>query len=46
MLLANAGFLVQMAQGAGEGGSDAIKSLHGGMLVAPGGGISLPTMIQ
>ena len=46
MLMANAGFLVQMAQGTGEGGSDAIKSLHGGMLVAPGGGISLPTMIQ
>jgi hypothetical protein len=46
MLMANAGFLVQMAQGAGEGGGDAIKSLHGGMLVAPGGGISLPTMIQ
>ena len=46
MVLANAGFLVQMAQGTGQGGSDAIKSLHGGMLVAPGGGISLPTMIQ
>ncbi|MEO8369653.1 MAG: hypothetical protein ABI806_10660 [Candidatus Solibacter sp.] len=46
MLMANAGFLVQLAQGTGEGGADGIKSLHGGMLVAPGGGISLPTMIQ
>ena len=46
MLMANAGFLVQLAQGTGEGGSEGIKSLHGGMLVAPGGGISLPTMIQ
>jgi len=46
MLMANAGFLVQLAQGAGEGSGDGIRSLHGGMLVAPGGGISLPTMIQ
>ena len=46
MMMTNAGFLVTMMQGTGEGGNDAIKSLHGGMLVAPGGGISLPTMIQ
>ena len=43
MLLANADFLVQMAQGAE--GMAAIGQLHGGMLGGPGG-ISLPTMIQ
>ena len=38
MLLANADFLVQMAQGAGvrgESGMDAINRLHGGMLAGP-----------
>jgi hypothetical protein len=47
LLLANADFLVQMAQGqgSGEGGMDAINRLHGGML-AGRGGFSLPTMLQ
>jgi hypothetical protein len=47
LLLANADFLVQMAQGpgSGEGGMDAINRLHGGML-AGRGGFSLPTMVQ
>jgi len=49
MLLANADFLVRMAQGqaAGDHGSgmEALGKLHGGMLAGPGG-ISLPTMIQ
>jgi hypothetical protein len=43
MLLANADFLIQTAEG--EGGMKAIGQLHGGMLGGPGG-ISLPTMIQ
>jgi hypothetical protein len=48
LLLANADFLVKMAQGqspGGESGMDAISRLHGGMLASPTG-ISLPTMIQ
>jgi hypothetical protein len=47
LLLANADFLVQMAQGqaSGEGGMDAINRLHGGMLAGPSG-FSLPTMLQ
>jgi hypothetical protein len=47
LLLANAEFLVQMAQGqgSGEGGMDALNRLHGGMLAGPGG-FSLPTMLQ
>ena len=48
LLLANADFLVQMAQGqasGGESGMDAINRLHGGMLAGPTG-ISLPTMLQ
>jgi hypothetical protein len=47
LLLANADFLVKMAQPStsGETGMD-ISRLHGGMLVSPTGGISLPTMIQ
>jgi hypothetical protein len=43
MLLANADFLIQTAEG--PGGMSAIGQLHGGMLGGPGG-ISLPTMIQ
>jgi hypothetical protein len=47
LLLANADFLVQMAQGqgSGEGGMDALNRLHGGMLAGPSG-FSLPTMLQ
>ena len=47
LLLSNADFLVQMAQGqgSGEGGMDALNRLHGGML-AGRGGFSLPTMLQ
>jgi hypothetical protein len=47
LLLANADFLVRMAQGqgSGEGGMDAINRLHGGMLAGPSG-FSLPTMLQ
>jgi hypothetical protein len=47
LLLANADFLVQMAQGQGSGerGMDAINRLHGGMLSGPTG-FSLPTMLQ
>ncbi len=48
LLLANADFLVKMAQGApsgGESGMDAINRLHGGMLSGPTG-FSLPTMLQ
>ncbi|HXB71648.1 MAG TPA: hypothetical protein VNY05_25655 [Candidatus Acidoferrales bacterium] len=49
MLLANADFLVRMAQGQADGehggGMEALGKLHGGMLAGPGG-ISLPTMIQ
>lgn len=49
MLLANADFLVRMAQGTADGehtgGMEAIGRLHGGMLLGPNG-ISLPTMLQ
>ncbi len=48
LLLANADFLVKIAQGApsgGESGMDAINRLHGGMLSGPTG-FSLPTMLQ
>jgi hypothetical protein len=48
LLLANADFLVKMAQGqspGGESGMDAINRLHGGMLAGPTG-FSLPTMLQ
>jgi hypothetical protein len=48
LLLANADFLVRMAQApssGGESGMDAINRLHGGMLSGPTG-ISLPTMLQ
>jgi hypothetical protein len=48
LLLANADFLVKMAQAppsGGETGMDAISRLHGGMLASPTG-IALPTMLQ
>jgi hypothetical protein len=48
MLLANADFLVRMAQAqssGGEGGMDAINRMHGGMLSGPTG-FSIPTMLQ
>ena len=48
LLLANADFLVRMAQGqssGGESGMDAINRLHGGML-SGSTGFSLPTMLQ
>ena len=48
LLLANADFLVRMAQGSpsgGESGMDAINRLHGGMVSGPTG-FSLPTMLQ
>jgi hypothetical protein len=48
LLLANADFLVKMAQGppaGGESGMDAINRLHGGMLASPTG-LALPTMLQ
>jgi hypothetical protein len=48
LVLANADFLVKMAQGpssGGESGMDAINRLHGGMLAGPTG-FSLPTMLQ
>ena len=47
LLLANADFLVKMAQGqssGGESGMDAINRLHGGMLASPTG-LALPTML-
>jgi len=48
LLLANADFLVRIAQGTasgGESGMDAINRLHGGML-SGSTGFSLPTMLQ
>ena len=48
LLLANADFLVKMAQNSasgGENGMDAINRLHGGMLSGPTG-FNLPTMLQ
>ena len=48
MLLANADMLIQAAQklAPGLGALDAISRMHGGAFSAPGGGVSLPAILQ